>query len=89
MISSYGMHNMVVFNIVNGMGPFFTCCGMSHNDESQALGNLEEVEVYSGTGRAPTGSVKGMLYALQDEFVVPVGKQDFLPPRKTEKLITS
>ena len=51
-------------------------------DELQALRNYRKVEVYFGTGRAPTGSRKGMLCVLQDAFAVPVGKRGLLPPRK-------
>ena len=76
-----------VFDIVDGMGSYLTCCAMLHNAESQALRNLQEVVVYFGTGRGPSGSVKGMLYLLKDAYVVPIGKQGSVPPRKTEELV--
>ena len=80
-------HAKRVFDVVDSMGSFLTCCAMLHNTETQALRNLQEVIVYFGTGRAPIGSAKGMLYLLKDAMIIPIGKPGFLPPKKTEQLI--
>ena len=76
-----------VFDVVDSMGSFFTCCAMLHNAESQALRNLQEVVLFFGTGRASNRGAKGMLYLLKDAMIIPVGTPGFLPPKKTEQMI--
>ena len=76
-----------VFDLVDNAGMYITCCAMRHNAESAALQNFQEVVVYYGTGRAPIGNARGMLYLLKDAMIIPVGQPTLLSASKTEQMV--
>ena len=49
------------------------------NAHSPALAEHNEVILYFGTGRGPIGTSDGMLFALKEGCIVPLGKK-FLAP---------
>jgi len=59
---------------------------MKHNVDSSALRDNNEVVIYFGTGRAPLGNSKGMLYLMKDAFIVGVSGSTTSSSPKTEQL---
>ena len=43
---------------------------MRHNARSQALEHPQDVVLSYGLGRGPIGSVQGMLYLMDDAFII-------------------
>ena len=60
---------------------------MKHNARSAALENYQDVVIYYGLGRGPIGNVQGMLYLLDDAFIVGGFKSSWSGIMKTEQLI--
>ena len=67
------------FKLVDALGYYLQCAAMHHNAHSRALEEDNEVILYFGTGRGPIGSSDGMLFALREGCIVPLGKK-FLAP---------
>jgi hypothetical protein len=61
------------FVLVDSVGSYIPCAAMDHNAKSDALAEGNEVLLYFMTGRGPIGSSKGMLYAMKDASIVPLG----------------
>ena len=83
---SQNNHAKRVFDIVDNVGMYFTCCAMHHSAVSPALVNFQYVVLYFGLGRSPIGHSKGMLYLLKDAYILDLGKNDYLRTPKTEQL---
>ena len=67
------------FKLVDASGYYLQCAAMHHNAHSRALEEDNEVILYFGTGRGPIGTSDGMLFALREGCIVPLGKK-FLAP---------
>ena len=67
------------FKLVDASGYYLQCAAMHHNAHSRALEEDNEVILYFGTGRGPIGTSDGMLFALKEGCIVPLGKK-FLAP---------
>ena len=59
---------------------------MKHNARSPALENFQEAILYYGLGRGPIGSVHGMVYLMDDAFIVRVAEPSSSGFMKTEQL---
>ena len=67
------------FKLVDASGYYLQCAAMHHNAHSRALEEDNEVILYFGTGRGPIGTSDGLLFALKEGCIVPLGKK-FLAP---------
>jgi hypothetical protein len=67
------------FKLVDKSGAFILCCALRQNARAVALVNNAEVLLYFATGRGELKNTPGMVYAMKDAVIMPLGKQ-FLPP---------
>ena len=68
------------FKLVDAAGFYLQCAAMHHNAHSRALEEDNEIILYFGTGRGPIGTSDGMLFALKEGCIVPLGKKFLAPP---------
>ena len=64
-----------MFNLVDEEGSYFQCCAMHQHCDHQMLAEGQDIIIYYGTGRGPLGSLPGMLYMLNDAFILPNGSK--------------
>ena len=62
-----------MFNLVDEEGSYLQCCAMYQHCDHQMLADGQDIIIYYGTGRGPLGSMPGMLYMLNDAFILPNG----------------
>ena len=63
------------FKLVDASGYYLQCAAMHHNAHCRALEEDNEVILYFGTGRGPIGTSDGMLFALREGCIVPLGQK--------------
>ena len=64
-----------IFNLVDEEGSYFQCCAMYQHCDHQMLVEGQDLIIYYGTGRGPLGSMPGMLYMMNDAFILPNGSK--------------
>ena len=82
--SHIGIHTKY---IVENTGLYIPVCAIKHNARPSALEKIQDVVIYYGLGPGPVGSVQGMLYLMDDAFIIGVGQPSSSGITKAEQLI--
>ena len=76
-VSQQGLQKQL-FDLVDELGTWFTCCALGRCAVSPALKSGLQVVLYNGTGRPKSGSAIAAVYLFKDAVMVPLREKSVL-----------
>ena len=73
-----------VFRLYDSQGDFIVCCAQGNLCHNDVLVDDNEIIIFFAAGRDPIGSDEGMVCALKDSCILPVGFPSHIPAERNQ-----